>query len=123
MKTNQVARKRGRLPGEVAFDRCFLPLAALSILSIAYQIIAWRLRPPYKPPTEAQLAAELPPPAWHLWLPFAFGLLLAVLWVRALITLVSVWRDPTSRVLRFSASVLLIPFAVVTCRLLLTPFQ
>ena len=123
MNTKQVARKYGRTPGERAFDRCFLPFAAFFVLSIISEFIAWRLRPPYKPPTEAQLAAELPPPAWHLWLPFAFGLLLAVLWVRALITLVSVWRDPTSRVLRFSASVLLIPFAVVTCRLLLTPFQ
>ena len=123
MKANQVARKRGRLPGEIAFDRCFLPLATLSVLSFIVEFIAWRLRPPYKPETEAQLSAAIPPPAWHAWLPFAVGLLLAVLWVRALVSLVRVWRDPSSRVLRFSASVLLIPFAVVTCRLLHTPFQ
>ena len=122
-RSNQVARKYGRTPGERAFDRCFLPFAAFFVLSLVFEVIAWRLRPTSKPPTEAQLAAELPPPGWHLWLPFAFGLFLAVLWVRALITLVSVWRDPSSAVLRFSASVLLVPFAVVTSRLLLTPFQ
>ena len=118
MNANQAARKHGRLPGEVAFDRCFLPLAALSVLSILFQFIAWRLRAPYRPESEAEI-----PAAWLVWLPFALGLLLAVLWVRALFSLVTTWRDPSSQVLRFSASVLLIPFAIVTCQLLLTPFH
>ena len=123
MKANQVARKHGRLPGEVAFDRCFLPLATLFILSIITEFVAWMVRPPYKPESEAQLSAAMLPPAWNVWLPFTVGLLFAVLWLRALISLATAWRDPSSRVLRFSASVLLIPFAIVTCQLLFTPFQ
>jgi len=121
MNTKQVERKRRRLPGEIAFDRCFLPLVALSLLNIFVGIIEWRNRPS-APLTEAQLDAEMPPPLWHAWLSFGLGLLLAALWVRAVVTLTRAWRDPSSRVLRFSASVLLIPFAVATCRLLLTPF-
>ena len=122
MKANQVARKHGRLPGEVAFDRCFLPLVALSVFNIVFAIIADR-GTPSESLSEEQLAAEMPLPIWHAWLWFALGLLLAGLWFRAVVSLVRTWRDPSSRVLRFSASVLLIPFAVATCRLLLTPFQ
>jgi hypothetical protein len=122
MNINQVDRKRRRLPGEIAFDRCLLPLVALSFLNIIFGGIEWRLRPS-GPLTEAQLDAEMPPPLWHEWLWFALGLLLVVLWFRAVVTLVRTWRDPSSRVLRFSSSVLLIPFAVATYRLLLTPFQ
>jgi len=122
MTAKQAARKHLRLPGEIAFDRCFLPLAALSLFNIIFAIITLRLSPS-EPLTEEQLAAEMPPPLWHAWLWFALGLLLAVLWFRAIVSLVRAWRDPSSRVLRFSASVLLIPFAVATFRLLLTPFQ
>jgi hypothetical protein len=122
MNSKQVARKRRRLPGEIAFDRCFLPLVALSLLNITLSIIEWRSSPS-EPYTEEQLAAQMPPPLWHAWLWFTLGLLLAVLWFRAVVTLARAWRDPSSRVLRFSASVLLIPFAVATCRLLLTPLQ
>lgn len=125
MNTKQVARQRGRLPGEIAFDRCFLPLAALSLLHIGQIVFGIITRRPgqYAPLAGEPLAAEMPPPDWQAWLWFALGLLLAVLWFRAMGTLVRAWRDPSSRVLRFSASVLLIPFAVVTGRLLLTPFQ
>jgi hypothetical protein len=122
-KIKQVPRKPRRLPGEIAFDRCFFPVAALFVLNVICGIITFRQYQTFEPPTEAELAVEIPQPAWHIWLPFVFGLLLAVLWFRALVSLVRTWRDPSSRVLRFSASMLLIPFAAVTCRLLLTPFQ
>jgi cytochrome c biogenesis protein CcdA len=99
------------------------PGLPITLIGIVAQIVASRLRPPYKPPTEAQLAAEMPPPAWHVWLAFVLGILAAVFWVRALASLISSWHDPSSRVLRFSASVLLIAFGILACRLLLTPFQ
>src|SRR5687767_12952065 len=117
MNTKQVTRKDRRLPGEIAFDHCFLPLVALSLFNIVFWIIARNLRPS-EPLTEAQRAAEMPPPAWHASFWFALGLLLAVLWFRALVSLVRAWRDPSSKVLRFSAAALLLPFAIVTCQLL-----
>lgn len=114
MKASEATRKHGRTPGERAFDRCLLPLVALFGFSLINEFFAWRLRFPYKP--------QMPPLVWPAWLPFTVGLILAALWVRAVVSLVAVWRDPSSRVLRFSASILLIPFAFVTCHLLLTPF-
>lgn len=122
MNTKQDVRKRRRLPGEIAFDRCFLPVAALFVLNLISGTMSFRQYQTLKPPTEAELAMQIPQAVPHVWLPFAFGLLLAVLWLRAIISLVGAWRDPSSRVLRFSASVLLVPFAVATCRLLGTPF-
>lgn len=122
MNIKQVARKHRRLPGEIAFDRCFLPLVALSVLSIAFALISdwdhpsgWHY--------EKQLVSAMPPPIWHTWLWFALGLLLAALWFHAIVSLVRAWRDPSSRFLRFSASVLLIPFAVATFQLLFLPFH
>jgi hypothetical protein len=122
-RRSNVQRKAWRTPGERAFDRCFLPFAAFFILNIIAEFILWRLRAAYEPLAKAQAVANVLPPPWHFWLPFAFGLILAVLWIRALIGLVRVWHDPSSRVLRFSASVLLIPFGIATCRLLVTPFH
>lgn len=121
-RTEQVARKRPRLPGEIAFDRCLIPLVGLILLKVVVAT-GEEIQRPENPLTEAQLAAEIPPPLWHAWLWFALGLLLAALWLRAAVTLVRAWRDPSSKVLRFSACVLLLPFAVATCRLLGTPFQ
>jgi hypothetical protein len=123
MKANRVTGKYDRTPGERAFDRCFLPLAAFFVLEVIAASAAAKLRPPHKPQTEAQLAAAMPPSsAWQVWIAFAIGILLAVLWVRAFASLVSAWQDPSSRV-RFSALVLLIPFAMTAYQLLLTPFQ
>lgn len=73
--------------------------------------------------TEAGLATEIPPPAWQGWLLFGLGLVLVVLWFRALNSLTAAWTDPSSRVLRFSAAVLLVPFAAIAVRLLQTPFH
>lgn len=122
MNTKQVTRKHRRLPGEIAFDRCFLPLVALSIFNIVLGIITERLDQS-EPYTEKELAAATPAPLWHAWLWFVLGLRLSALWFRAVVTLARAWRDPSSKVLRFSASVLLIPFAVATYQLLMTPFQ
>ena len=105
MNTRQVARKRLRLPGEIAFDLCFLPLVALTLFNIIFSGDDWR------------------PPFWHGWLWFGLGLVLAALWFRAVFTLVRAWRDPSSRVLRFSTLMLLFPFAVATSRFLLAPFR
>ena len=118
---NTTVRKRRRLPGEIAFDRCFMPVAALFVLKLVLFAIGLTHQHPKGPPTEAELAAELPPP-WHGWLFSAGGAVLAFLWVRALITLIRAWSDPSSRVLRFAAVVLLIPFAIATCRFMLAPF-
>src|SRR5687767_6672648 len=121
MNTKQVTHKHRRLPGEVAFDRCFLPLVSFWIFNIVFFFVGQG--GPSKPRSEAELAAETPPPIWQAWLWFAIGLVLAAFWFRAVITLTRAWQDPSSRVLRFSASVLLIPFANSAYRLLLTPFQ
>jgi hypothetical protein len=109
----------------VAFDRCFLPLAALFLLSGASEAIVYRNHAVHKVPTEEKLAAKLPvaPSEWEVWLPFALGLVLVVLWLRALLGLLGTWSDPSFRVLRFSASVLLVPFALVACHLLRLPFS
>ena len=119
---NTTVRKRRRLPGEIAFDRCFMPVAALFILKLVFFAIGLTYERPKGPPTEAELATQLPPPAWHGWLFCGVGVVLAFLWVRALVTLIRAWSDPSSRVLRFAAVVLLIPFAIATCRFLLAPF-
>src|SRR5829696_8475663 len=119
MNGKQISRKRGRLPGEVAFDRCFLPLIAISVITTAFEIFHGGFTRSSGSLSETDLAAQTPPPIWLPWSTFALGILMAVLWVRALTSLVWAWRDPSSRVLRFSASVLLIPFAFTTCRLLL----
>lgn len=109
-------RKRGRTPGEQAFDRCFLPVAALFVFHITTFLTAWGLYPhPYK-------LASIPVSSWELWTSFSIGVLLAVLWFRALASLVKGWRDPSSRVLRFSASVLLFPFALAVFGFLTAPF-
>jgi hypothetical protein len=122
MNREQILRKRGRLPGEIAFDRCLLPLAAFAVLSVAREWLDrfYRLT---KPITEAQPDVEVSSPPWLVWLSFTLGLLYAFLWIRAVVTLIHAWNDPSSRILRFSAFVLLIPFAWIACELLLKPFH
>lgn len=115
-------RKPRRLPGEIAFDRCFLPLVGLIIFSINFQVILRKLSPSLLH-TEEQLAAALPAPSWPVWVWFAAGVVLALLWIRAVVTLTKAWHDSSSRILRFSAFVLLFPFAVCTYQLLVAPFR
>lgn len=124
MKTTPLPRKHRPLPGEIAFDRCFLPVAAYC--AITFFVGVARLSASKSSPlpiTEEALAAELPPPFWQAWVWFALGLLLAALWCRALVTLARAWRDPSSRIVRFPASVLLIPFAVVAYQLIVLPYR
>ena len=92
---NQFTRKQNRSPGERAFDLCFLPFAAFCVLAFCtVSIIRW-LRGPY----EARLAVvKSPPSAWLIWIPFGLGVLLGVLWVRALISVIRAWSDPSFRI-------------------------
>jgi hypothetical protein len=94
-KRDRIARIYGPTPGEMAFDRCLFPFVAL------FAFCASR-------PFEEQESLR----AWFVWLDVALGVFAVVLWIRALIGLLQVWRDPSSRVLRFSASVLLFGFVV-----------
>jgi hypothetical protein len=122
MKTKQVARQHRRLPGEIAFDRCFLPLVSLLLFKLAFEFLAGRSGASDSL-AEEKLAAVPPTPMWHAWLWFVLGLVFGVLWFRASVTLARAWNDASSRVLRFPALVVLVAFAAVTSRLLLAPFQ
>ena len=77
----------GRTPGERAFDRCFLPLVALFTVNGLVGLITRQRRPLGVVLTETELAAQLPPPAWEQWLPFAVGLIAAGLWLRGFLSL------------------------------------
>ena len=123
MSQSRIARVLRRTPGEVAFDRCFFPLAALSIVGVVTIALTAVLSPPAHERTEVELASEVPDPTWPLWLLFAVGLVVAFFWFRAFVGVVWVWRDPSARVLRFSALGLLLPLAAVAIRLLLLPFR
>ena len=123
MKTIPALRRPRRLPGEIAFDRCFLPLVAVIVLQIIYRNASSEFFVASEALNTEEFTATISPPLWHAWLWFTFGLLLAVLWVRAVLTLARAWRDPSSRVVRFSSCVVLIPFAIITFGLLLHPFR
>ena len=73
--------------------------------------------------TEVELASEVPDPVWPLWVSVAVGIVVAFFWLRAFIGMVRIWRDPSARILRFSALGLLLPLAVAAVRLLLLPFR
>jgi len=129
MSRQRPISKLGRTPGERAFDRCFLPVAILPVatvftLNIVSIFITWKTHPPYKPPCKSDAIAT-PPSAsvWLGWLSFGIGILLVVLWIRALVTLIGAWNDPSSKLLRFSALMLLIPFAAIALLLLQAPFH
>jgi len=114
-RPNGSSRKFRRLPGEVAFDRCFFPVAVMFCSGVIFNIIALAHRNRLKDANirgDGLHPADVGAPhAWWLWFYFTLGVVLAVLWVRAFLTLIRDWRDPSARVLRFPAAVLLFPFA------------
>jgi hypothetical protein len=136
------ARRYSRTPGEQAFDRCFFPIAALFVFGVvlrlyplvalfvgevAVGIIGWTIGQSSEPGTDTDtgdvpVSAQIPHSAWLVWFSFALGLVLAILWVRAVAGLIATWADPSARILRFPALVLLVPFACVVVKLLLMPF-
>ena len=109
---SRLKRIFARTPGERAFDRCLFPLAVFFVLSIVVGIIG-----------ESVLAVSLPSPVWLTWLGFALGLILAVLWFRALFSVISAWRDPSATILRFVSCVLLLPFAYLAFTFVSIPFR
>lgn len=115
--------KRRRLPGEVAFDRCFIPVAIIFVARMILAGVAVLYFGASKAPTKAELAVQSLPIMGLTWLLPLAGLVLALLWLRAVWTLVRVWNEPSARVLRFPAMVLLIPFGLVARHLLLSPFS
>ena len=122
MSQSRIAQVFRRTPGEVAFDRCFFPLASLSVVGVVTSALTAVLSLPAHPRTEAELASEVPNPAWPLWILFSIGLVVAFFWLRAFIGVVQVWRDPSARILRYPALGLLLPLGFVAVRLLLLPF-
>lgn len=130
MNTKPLARKNRRSPGEIALDQCFLPLVTFVVLlvtfvvfSLAFNFIAWGISPPYRELMETRLAEGLLGTGWDGGISLVAGLCLALLWLRAVVTLIGVWRDPSSRILRFSASALLILSAGVIYNLLFYSFK
>jgi hypothetical protein len=128
LTSNQIGTAPSRSPGERAFDRCFYPfgaILALALLGILEGIFANLFVSRtliHKPHSEAELAAAVPDPAWHTWLPFILGVLLCVYWLWAFFGVLSTWRDPRARVLRFSALFLLLFDACIAYGLLTFPF-
>ena len=124
MNRSRIARILLRTPGEVAFDRCFFPLAAVCILDVLANGVAivYDSATSTQGHTEAEIAVAAPVSRWPLWIAFLIGLVTAFLWLRALISVVMAWRDPSASVLRFSAVGLLLFLAVVTVSLLRLPF-
>jgi hypothetical protein len=109
-----------RTPGEIAFDRCFFPVASFVLFGIAAQSI--QVAQIWDDTPEALMEGAGFPREALVWLLFVLGLLLGALWGRALISLIRSWRDPSARVLRISSTLLLIPFAFQVCVLLAAPF-
>lgn len=124
MKRSRTARILQRSPGEVAFDRCFFPLAALFFLVVgeAAADSLPALFTPVRPRAARELALATPASKWSLWVAFSVGLVAALLWLRALVSVAGAWHDPSTRVLRFSALGLLLFLAWAVVRLLLLPF-
>ena len=104
MKNDRRVLQFGRTAGERVFDRAFVPLVAFWVFSITTNFAAFR-------PGGGESVQVWPP-----WIAFAIGSILAALWGRALVTLLLVWNDPSAKVVRFSALVLLIPFGAVVFR-------
>jgi hypothetical protein len=127
--TESIPTRKGatptRSPGELAFDRCFYPFGAILavvLVGIFGDLFISR-RVTRKPHSEAELAAAMPDPAWHVWLPFTLGVLLCIYWLWALWGLLRAWKDPRARVLRFSALFLLFFDAGIAIVLLSSPFS
>lgn len=99
-----------RTPGQRAFDRCFLPIAAIAVIFMFGDHAT----------TEKHIPVT---PHWWLWFLFLIGLGLATLWVRALGSLIDAWNDPSAKVIRFSASACLIVFGLIVIGLLRVPFH
>jgi len=113
-------RKYGRTPGEVAFDRCFLPLFISALFAGVIQSVAVLLRTKTKSPWEAA-------PSWSAWgwstVTFIVGIAFAILWIRGIRSLISVWRDPSAKVLRFSSTGVLLFSAPMIYSLLAASFD
>ncbi len=109
-------QKRARTPGEIAFDRCFLPLAIPFVLLPIITSMASALQIPTESLfTLSQVGGKS--------VPFALGLLFTALWARAFYSVIKGWGDPAAKVLRFVSMVLLLPFATLAYFLLKVPFQ
>lgn len=110
-----------RTPGERAFDRCLFPYAVFFMFGTALGIIGGlRRRSPSHSRPESVLAVSPPSSAWFPWLTFGLGLILTVLWFRALISVIDAWHDPSAKVLRFVSCILLLPFAYAAFTLVST---
>ena len=118
-----------RSPGERAFDRCILP-SAVAVLLVLIQILVSmeEVNHALHEPTEVELAAVAPDPIWHawipfmlIWIPFMFGILLAIYWVWAFRGVLRSWSDPVARILRFSSLGLLLGQLFGIFKLLIAP--
>jgi hypothetical protein len=102
------SQRYGPTPGERALDACVFPILGILIATVFIDRF---------PSMERYLMS------WREWVGGAVGLLYAALLLRAVRSLSAAWSDPSARILRFSASVLLIPLALIVFSLLRPPLE
>ena len=122
MNRSRITRTPYRSPGEIAFDRCFFPLATLFVLGVVIVALTLAFAPLAHPRSEIDFAPGTRARARPLWPSRGAGLIIAFFWWRGFVSVARAWRDPSARVLRFSALGLLIPLAIVAVRFLHLPF-
>jgi hypothetical protein len=100
----------GRSPGERAFDWCLLPyfLCFLVTLTSFFRLTIHGRGNERVAMTGERPSIIVPDPAWHPWIPFGIGILLAIYWVWTFRNLLRSWSDPFARVLRYCSVVLLL---------------
>ena len=106
--------RTSRSAGERAFDRCFFPFALYVVYMLALSAVL-----EYPPSPDPDMPGV---PPIFVWVLFSLGLLLCTHWVWALRSVITAWRDPFARVLRFSSLGLLFFAGLSICGLVRLPF-
>src|SRR5258707_476038 len=112
----------GLSPGECAFDRCIVWFFFALGLTQVVNFLSWLSWRHVRHTHSAEGLPSIAAPAWEIWIPFVFGLLLAVYWAWALRGVVRSWSDPVACILRFSSAVLLLAQLFVIWSLLSVPW-
>lgn len=116
----QKEKRVPRPPGQIVFDRCFLPVAAIVILRILWIFFQWHA------PSELDYYKKYPfriPLDFEDQFWFMFGLVLVALWIRASLTLIKFWGDPSLKYTRLAACLLFIVLGITSCNVLLRHYS